>query len=455
MALENIISQAFIPHGYCFSWNSALLWTLVVSDLLIAVSYFSIPFALWYFARKRPDIGQMHVISLFGLFIVACGITHIFDVINIWTPWYWGNALAKAVTAVVSLTTAIVLWHLMPVALQAPSFKQLEDANRDLALANRQLQEASDILEQRVSERTEALAHSEEQLRLVLEGAELGFWDWNIQSGEVERNARWAHMLGYDPDEIRHTTKQWTDFIHPEDRDKAWESINNVLEGRSPRHKLEYRMLHKDGSIRWILDQANVMARDANGRPLRMSGTHIDITDRKQLEVELERQAHIDYLTGASNRGHFMLQGETELSRAVRYGKPLSLLMLDIDLFKLINDSHGHKAGDDVLKKLVETCRETLREVDIIGRIGGEEFAVLLPETPREQAAEVAERLRVELQETRIVMAQGLPLHFTVSIGVASMTSREENVDMLLNAADGALYEAKEAGRNRIAVATQ
>lgn len=455
MFWESIIGQTFIPHGYCFSWNSALLWTLVVSDLVIAASYFSIPFALWYFARKRPDVGQLHIITLFGLFIVACGVTHIFDIINIWTPWYWGNAFSKAVTAAVSLTTAFVLWRIMPSALQAPSFKQLENANRDLELLNRQLEDARDILELRVSERTEALAHSEEQLRLVLEGAELGFWDWNIQTGEVERNARWAQMLGYEPDEIRHTTMQWSDFVHPDDRDKAWHSINDVLEGRSPRHKAEYRMLHKDGSIRWILDQANVMARAADGRPLRMSGTHSDITERKQLEFELERQVHIDYLTGASNRGHFMQQGETELSRAVRYGKPLSLLMLDIDYFKQINDSHGHKVGDDVLKKLVETCQKTLREVDIIGRIGGEEFAVLLPETPREQAAEVAERLRAELQESRVLLPQGLPIHFTVSIGVASMTSSEENVDMLLNAADKALYAAKAAGRNRVIVATQ
>ncbi len=138
----------------------------------------------------------------------------------------------------------------------------------------------------------EQLRNSEEQLRFVLEGADLGFWDWNIVTGEVHRNERWATMLGYSYEEIRDTTQQWTDFIHPDDRDKAWQSINAVLQGKAKAHKAEYRMLHKDGSIRWILDQANVIQRDADGNPTRMSGTHTDITERKATELELERHRH-------------------------------------------------------------------------------------------------------------------------------------------------------------------
>ena len=147
-----------------------------------------------------------------------------------------------------------------------------------------------DISKRKASEL--ALASSEKQLRFVLEGSELGFWDWNIAAGEVDRNARWAEMLGYTHDEIKHTTQQWTDFIHPDDRGRAWDSINAVIEGRSAIHRLEYRMLHKDGSLRWILDQASVMQRDVEGKPLRMCGTHTDITQRKQIEVELERHRH-------------------------------------------------------------------------------------------------------------------------------------------------------------------
>ncbi|WP_079433290.1 PAS domain S-box protein [Zoogloea sp. LCSB751] len=133
-----------------------------------------------------------------------------------------------------------------------------------------------------------ALENSEKQLRFVLEGAELGFWDWNIATGEVDRNQRWAEMLGYTHDEIRHTTQQWTDFIHPDDRERAWNSIDAVLKGHSSMHKIEYRMFHKDGSLKWILDQARVMQRDADGTPLRMCGTHTDITPRKQAEAVLK-----------------------------------------------------------------------------------------------------------------------------------------------------------------------
>ncbi len=142
-----------------------------------------------------------------------------------------------------------------------------------------------DITQRKQSEL--ALENSEKQLRFVLNGSKLGFWDWDIATGKVDRNEQWALMLGYTHDEIRHSTQQWTDFIHPDDRERAWNSINAVIKGRSSTHRLEYRMLHKNGSIRWILDQASVMKRDQDGKPLRMCGTHTDITISKQAEAEL------------------------------------------------------------------------------------------------------------------------------------------------------------------------
>ena len=143
-----------------------------------------------------------------------------------------------------------------------------------------------DITERKRSEH--ALENREKQLRFVLQGSELGFWDWDITTGKVFRNERWATMLGYTHEEIQETPKQWTDFIHPDDRARAWESINAVLEGRSSMHHLEYRMLHKDGSIRWILDQAGVTQRHADDRPVRMCGTHTDITADKQAQQILK-----------------------------------------------------------------------------------------------------------------------------------------------------------------------
>ena len=299
------------------------------------------------------------------------------------------------------------------------------------------------------------LKESEEQLRFVLEGSELGFWDWDIVTGEVIRNERWATMLGYSHEEIQQTTQQWTDFIYPEDRDRAWKSISDVLEGRSATHKLEYRMLHKDGGIRWILDQAKVMQRSLDGKATRMCGTHTDITDRKRLEMELQRQAHTDYLTGVSNRRYFMEQAEHELERAERYGHALSIFMIDIDHFKKINDRYGHKVGDSVIMKLTAVCQEALRSVDILGRIGGEEFAILLPETAGKEATEIAERLRISIENAKVSLDEGLPIRFTISIGVASFVSRDENIDELLSLADRALYEAKNSGRNKVFVSIQ
>lgn len=297
----------------------------------------------------------------------------------------------------------------------------------------------------------DALRQREEQLRFVLEGSELGFWDWNIETQSVKRNERWAIMLGYTYEEIQQTTQQWTDFIYPDDRERAWASIKDVLEGRSLIHKIEYRMLHKDGGYRWILDQAKVMQRDNHGKPIRMCGTHTDVTDRKNMELELERQAHIDYLTGINNRRHFMMLANNELKRDKRYHHELSLLMFDVDHFKSINDQYGHQVGDLVLQKLVIECRDNLRTEDIFGRIGGEEFAVLLPETEVKAAIEVAERLRMVTTNTFLVLENGKSLHVTISVGVTSCACIED-IDLLLSQADKALYNAKNSGRDKVCI---
>jgi diguanylate cyclase (GGDEF)-like protein len=194
---------------------------------------------------------------------------------------------------------------------------------------------------------------------------------------------------------------------------------------------------------------------DASGKVVGLLPTAVDITERKQLEEALKRQAHLDYLTGLSNRRHFMEQAEVELSRAVRYDITLSILMLDIDHFKRVNDTYGHQSGDTVLRILARVCQEVLRNFDIIGRLGGEEFAVILPETDIEQTLEVAERLREVIADTEVSLPDGGKTHFTVSIGVSTLSDKNSNIDSLLNQADKALYKAKESGRNMVCVASK
>lgn len=178
-----------------------------------------------------------------------------------------------------------------------------------------------------------------------------------------------------------------------------------------------------------------------------------DITNRKLMEEKLNRLATTDALTGANNRHRFLERGEEEVARTKRYNRPLSVIMLDIDHFKRINDTYGHAAGDDVLRLLSENCRQVFRKTDVFGRIGGEEFAAVLPETTLQQAEQVAERLRSTLQRLQLTGPDGL-IRFTVSIGVAEYKEGQQ-LEHILYYADQALYKAKRLGRNRVVVEVQ
>lgn len=208
---------------------------------------------------------------------------------------------------------------------------------------------------------------------------------------------------------------------------------------------------HRDGHVTEVLYNASLY-HNLNGEVEGVFAAARDITERKRLEIKLMHQAHTDYLTNLDNRRYFMERAEQELLRAIRYEYPLSLLMMDIDFFKQINDTHGHKAGDMVLKKLAEVSLKILREVDIAGRMGGEEFAILLPQTDLNEATQVAERLREALANTKVPQDEGLPLNFTVSIGITALISKEDNLDVMLCRADKALYQAKGTGRNRVCI---
>ncbi|MEJ2611912.1 MAG: diguanylate cyclase [Candidatus Thiodiazotropha sp.] len=167
---------------------------------------------------------------------------------------------------------------------------------------------------------------------------------------------------------------------------------------------------------------------------------------------ELEHRAHTDSLTGVANRGRFMELAEAEMARARRYGNPYAVFLLDIDHFKEVNDKHGHKSGDVVLREFTSIMKQVLREVDIIGRIGGEEFAVLLPQTEPKKASRVAERLRETIASTNIAITNDTPLQITVSIGISLPSANSNLIDEILRKADTALYMAKNSGRNRVCV---
>lgn len=170
----------------------------------------------------------------------------------------------------------------------------------------------------------------------------------------------------------------------------------------------------------------------------------------RYLHSELDQLATVDFLTGLPNRRRFMEQAESEMARSARYKQPFAMAILDIDFFKKVNDQYGHSAGDAVLKAFSAVCLETLRDSDFVGRIGGEEFAVLFPNTSLPEASKVLERLRSRIAETVVVVAGNQKINITASFGVAVVSEHSDEIDPLFQLADQALYEAKEKGRNRV-----
>ena len=337
--------------------------------------------------------------------------------------------------------------------------KPSQPAESDLALIRHFSWLAGIAIEK--SRSSERIRLNEEQLRFVLEAAELGFWDWDIKAGAVARNERWATMLGYALEEIGQTSFRPTFLVHPDDVEKVQRSIDDVLAGRSASHQIEYRMLHKDGSVRWILDHGNVTQRDVQGRPARMSGTHIDITERKLAEERNRHLAFYDPLTGLPNRRLLSDRLRQTLAANARHPRYGALMLLDLDNFKPLNDRHGHAAGDQLLVQLASRLQTRLRAEDTAARLGGDEFVVVVnelgnsEEIARRQALAIAEKIRSVLDEPyslRVGHAgreRQIEHRCSTSIGL-ELFSVEGDETTIIHHADQAMYMAKQAGKNAI-----
>lgn len=301
------------------------------------------------------------------------------------------------------------------------------------------------------------LAENEERWRLALEAVGDGVWDWTPRTGEMVYSQGWWRMLGLSAAAKGASISEWWDRVHPEDSGPVERQMARLLEGQDNLFHCEHRLRGAAGSYRWFLARGTVLFRGEDGAACRVIGTHTDITDRRHMEETLRRQAEelallatIDALTGLWNRRCFLEKAEEELHRAERYGRPVAAMMIDIDHFKRVNDSFGHAAGDTVLRQFSDVIRRNLRKSDCLGRLGGEEFAVLLPESDGARARVVAETLRREIAAATILLADGTVLTVTASFGVAAAFPRDDSVAGLLHRADNALYVAKEGGRNQV-----
>lgn len=237
--------------------------------------------------------------------------------------------------------------------------------------------------------------------------------------------------------------------VHPNDLSKVKSSFEKLVDiGNNS--KLEFRIIKPDSSIRWIYSRA-FPVKDTENKIIRIIGVAEDITERKKLQDSLYKMATTDYLTGSYNRQHFIKTAEGFISYAKSNNNPVSFLMLDIDYFKQVNDTYGHSIGDEVLKRLVESCIEVLGQKDIFGRIGGEEFAIILTGYTKENAYKIAEKIRKNIEDMNLEI-QGHIINTTISIGMSMLSEiqcESDCIRSLLNTADKALYKAKNTGRNK------
>jgi diguanylate cyclase (GGDEF)-like protein len=272
--------------------------------------------------------------------------------------------------------------------------------------------------------------------------AQLGSWDWDLSRDRIWFSDEGARLLGIEIG-APITFAAANALVHPEDRINLDRVMRAAIDDHRP-YTLELRFVRPDGETHTLLSRGEVTVKD--GVAVRLHGTHQDITDRKRMEAQLEYQAVHDPLTGLFNRRQFADELERALRFAARYGRAGAVLMIDVDDFKLVNDTHGHASGDQALKSVAAAIAGRARETDVVARLGGDEFTVVLPEASVDDAREAAEEIR-----RAVARGRGSNL----SIGIAPFDGSAELVaDDILVAADMALYEAKSDGKNRVAVYT-
>ncbi|MFQ2125291.1 diguanylate cyclase domain-containing protein [Aeromonas jandaei] len=323
----------------------------------------------------------------------------------------------------------------------------------------------------RISDLSESVVHG------ILEVISDGIWDWNANTGFVYRNPGWYQMLGYEPHSLGNTVFTWESVIHPDDIVAVMAKFDLCLNGSAHEYRAEYRCRTRDGDYLWIEDCGHIIARNPDGSVARMIGAHRNIHASKLLQEQLERRNHsleqliaertaelallneellrkvdenrllaeTDALTGAASRYRLERALQLECERARRFHQPFTVIAMDVDNFKQINDSYGHHTGDQTLINIVALIRRHIREIDLLARWGGDEFMVVLPNTRHAEAQLVASKFQLLLQRETICPHGPA----TLSFGLAEY-EQDEQKESLMVRADRALYQAKLQGKNRI-----
>ncbi|MDA8084681.1 MAG: EAL domain-containing protein [Nitrospiraceae bacterium] len=301
----------------------------------------------------------------------------------------------------------------------------------------------------------EALRQSEERYVLASRGANDGLWDWNLRQGRIYLSSRWKAMLGYQESELGDEPKDWFERVHADDREHLEAKVAAHIEGNSSHLECEYRIRHRDGTYRWMLSRG-LAVRDITGTAYRMAGSQTDITERKVAEEQLIHDAFHDALTGLPNRALFMDRLHHRFrqmmnSRQRGAGFLFAILFIDLDRFKVINDSLGHVAGDHLLVAVSQRLSQGVRPGDTVARLGGDEFAVILEEvTDREHAEQITGRIQKEMPKPFYI--DGNEVFTTASIGIALSSGNYRKPEEMIRDADIAMYQAKSKGKAHHAV---
>jgi len=439
--------SAFTPHGFCLAWQPGLIWLVATSNIIIAAAYFSIPAALAALLIRRGSIEFASVLCLFATFILACGATHVLQAVTLWLPVYWISGMIDAVTAALSIATAIVLWPLLPKLVALPSPSALQKSNLQLQTAQAATAQANRWLIM-----SEQLAH-------------VGHWRSIRGDDEVILSDELFRIFGRENTTGSVSIGSIVEAWHPEDRDIFREAMSVALREKSG-FDVTVRLIRPSGEMRYVQVRGEVQLGN-DGVPISIFGICIDRTDQAHVERELhlartraeaardivEKLALQDSLTGLANRRLFDQALESEFQRARRIGNHLSLIMLDVDHFKLFNDELGHLAGDDCLRAIATVISTPLhRPGDLAARYGGEEFAVILPGTDLAAARRIAWKIVASVRDLAICHAGSPTGAVTISAGVAAMLPdvQCDTPVQLVEWADEALYTAKTDGRDRV-----
>ena len=315
---------------------------------------------------------------------------------------------------------------------------------RLLHLTRRRLQWRIDQAVAQQLATAQALEASEQRYENALGAINDGLWEADLHTGQLHWDQRCFSMLGYAETRAL-CVDDWYAQIHPDDLHYVQEVIQEHLLNHQP-YRIEYRSRCADGGWLWLEGRGKV-TQWHNDEPWIMTGTVTDISARKHAENELRRLSVTDSLTGLYNRRYFFKRLSALLSACQRNHRPVAVVMLDIDHFKQVNDQYGHACGDQVLCEVSVRIQSLLRQADVLARLGGEEFAILLADTETDGALELAERIRVAVS-AQLIRIDEQELTVTLSMGVSQVQRSDLSADAVMHRADSALYRAKHAGRN-------